>query len=107
MASPHTAGAVALLWAIRGGLVGNIAATETLLQNNAAVHTTTETCGGLAAGANPNNTYGYGRINAKATIDAAGGPVNQPPTVTVVTPNTDGQQFNCGVPVSFAATAND
>lgn len=107
MASPHIAGAVALLWAIRPGYLGNISATETLLEKNAKILTTTETCGGIAAGSSPNNTYGAGRIDIKKSVDAAGGTVNQPPTVTISTPATDGQQFNCGTGVIFAGTAYD
>lgn len=107
MASPHTAGSVALLWAIRPSYNGNIAATESLVKSSATVRTTTENCGGLPAGTSPNNTYGSGRINAKLAVDAGGGTVNQPPTVTITTPATNGQQFNCGAPVSFVATASD
>jgi subtilisin family serine protease len=107
VASPHTAGTVALLWAIRPGYRGNIAGTESLLIDNAAVRTTTETCGGIAGGASPNNTYGSGRIDAKQTVDAAAAPVKQPPTVTITMPAVDGQQFNCGTLVEFAATASD
>lgn len=107
MASPHTAGAVALLWAILPSYNGNIPATESLVENNTAIRTTTETCGGVAAGASPNSTYGYGRINAQRTVDNGVGPVDLPPTVTITTPSTNGQQFNCGTAVSFAATASD
>ena len=107
MASPHTAGTVALLWAIRPGYRGNISGTASLLENNTAIRTTTETCGGLPAGASPNNTYGAGRINAKLAVDAGAGAANQPPTVAITTPATDGQQFNCGTAVGFAATASD
>ena len=107
MASPHTAGAVALLWAIRPSYNGNIAATESLLESNAFVRTTVETCGGVPAGTSPNNTYGSGRLNVKLAVDAGAAPVNQPPVVAIGTPATDGQQFNCGTPVSFVATASD
>jgi subtilisin family serine protease len=107
MASPHTAGAVALLWAIRPAYHGNIPATASLLEANTAIRGTTETCGGIPIGASPNNTYGAGRINAKLTVDAAGGAVNQPPTVAITTPATDGQQFNCATAVAFIATASD
>jgi hypothetical protein len=77
------------------------------LENNTAVLTTSQTCGGIGAGLSPNNTYGSGRINAKLAIDAGGGTVNSPPTVTITTPGSDGQQFNCQTPVAFVATAND
>jgi subtilisin family serine protease len=107
MASPHTAGTVALLWAIRPSYRGNIPATESLLQSNTDVRTTVETCGGLSPGAVPNNTYGSGRIDAKLAVDAAGTTVNQPPVVSITTPATDGQQFQCGTAVAFDATASD
>ena len=109
MASPHTAGAVALLWAALPSYKGNIAGTKALLAGNTAIRGTTETCGGIVAGASPNNTYGSGRIDVKKAVDAGKGvPVNQPPAVTITTPVTDGQQFNCGpAAVSFAASAAD
>ena len=107
MASPHTAGVVALLWAVRPNYKGNISGTASLLKNSAAVRTTTEACGGVPGGASPNNTYGSGRINAKAAVDAGAGAVNQPPAVTIMTPATDGQQFVCGTAVNFVASASD
>ena len=45
--------------------------------------------------------------STQSTVDTGGAIVNHPPTVTIGTPATDGQQFNCGVSVSFAATASD
>jgi subtilisin family serine protease len=108
MASPHTAGTVALLWAARPEYLGNIAATELLLTNNATTLTTIETCGGLPEGAIPNNTFGSGRIDAKRTIDAGGAlPPSKAPVVTITTPSADAQQFNCGTPVLFSGTASD
>jgi subtilisin family serine protease len=109
MASPHTAGSVALLWSVLPGYKGNIAGTKALLAGNAVIRGTTETCGGISAGASPNNTYGSGRLDVKRAVDAGKGvPVNQPPTVTITTPGADGQQFNCGpAAVSFAASASD
>jgi chitinase len=106
MASPHTAGTVALLWAAQPGYRGNIGGTEQLIKDSAVrLTTSTETCGGLWANASPNNTYGSGRIDALAAIGATG-PVNQPPVVSITAPS-NGAAVNCGVPVSFTATASD
>ncbi len=61
MASPHTAGAVALLWACNPSLVGQVDATFQLLQNN------TDTAPAGSCGAPPdgqgNYTYGYGYLD--------------------------------------------
>jgi subtilisin family serine protease len=68
MATPHIAGAVALLWQAKPALIGNIDATETLLEKKAVHLKTTETCGGTA-GKVPNNVFGYGVLNVyKAVI---------------------------------------
>ncbi len=107
MASPHTAGAVALLWAIRPSYAHDISATRKLLQDAAFPLTTGETCGDIAAYAVPNNTYGSGRLNVKAAVDAGGGAVNLPPTIRITTPDADGEQFECGTAVEFGATATD
>jgi hypothetical protein len=107
MASPHTAGSVALLWAVRPGYKGNISGTGALIQQNAVQFGTTETCGGISAGQSPNNTFGHGRIDIKRTIDNGGSAPNQPPTVTITAPAANGEQFNCDVAVTFTATASD
>jgi hypothetical protein len=62
MASPHTAGTVALLWSCNPSLVGNIDATFQLLQNN----TDTPPAGncGVPPDGQGNYTFGYGYLNA-------------------------------------------
>jgi hypothetical protein len=61
MASPHTAGAVALLWSCNPALVGMVDATFQLLQNN----TDSAPVGSCSAPPDGfgNNTYGYGYLN--------------------------------------------
>lgn len=73
MAGPHVVGVVALLWSARPTLVRNIAATRTILQNtaNPVVVTGAQTCGGTPSSAIPNNTFGYGRVDALAAVNAA------------------------------------
>ncbi len=106
MASPHTAGTVALVWAAQPALVGNIAATEQLLGDTAVKLQTTEDCGGTA-GQIPNNTYGYGRIDALAAVGGSPPPPeNQPPAVTITSP-ANGEAFACGTEVTFTGTASD
>ncbi|MEO7539733.1 MAG: S8 family serine peptidase [Pyrinomonadaceae bacterium] len=75
MAGPHVAAVVALLWSARPQLVRNIAATKTLLQNtaNPNVTLTPQTCGGTPSTSIPNNSFGYGRVDVLAAVNAAGG----------------------------------
>jgi len=82
MASPHTAGAVALLWSCNSSLIGQIDQTFQALQNN------TDTAPAGNCGAPPdgqgNYTYGYGFLNIlKVGQSWCGG---TPPTPTPTTP---------------------
>lgn len=67
MATPHVAGAVALLWSAQPGIRGNVGFAEQIL-NNAAVHVSSASCSSSGV---PNNVYGYGRLDIKAAVDAA------------------------------------
>ena len=69
MATPHIAGAIALLWQAKPALKGNVDATETLLEKKAMHLKTTESCGGTQ-GKVPNNAYGYGIINLLKAVTA-------------------------------------
>ncbi len=64
MASPHTAGAVALMWSAAPTLVGDLAQTSALL-NQTAIDTSDLTCGGTAAN---NNVWGEGKLDALAAV---------------------------------------
>ena len=50
----------------------DIAATKTILQNtaNPAVIVTAQTCGGTPSTQIPNNSFGYGRVDALAAVNA-------------------------------------
>ncbi len=74
MASPHTAGAVALIWSAAPTLKGDIATTRDLLTQNANPNVPDEgNCGKPAGtpGIVPNYTYGYGYLDALAAVRAA------------------------------------
>jgi hypothetical protein len=73
MAGPHVVGVVALLWSARPALVRNIAATKAVLQStaNPSVTVTAQTCGGTPSTQIPNNSFGYGRVDALAAYNAA------------------------------------
>jgi serine protease AprX len=88
MASPHVAGAVALLWSAFPSLRGNIDHTEFILEQTAVHLTTTQGCGGDTSSQVPNNVYGYGRIDVLAAYNYAAGEVSPTPTATQPSGNT-------------------
>lgn len=66
MASPHVAGVTALLWSADPSLVGQIDDTEYVLTRTAR-HVSSTTCGDSGW---PNNSFGWGYIDALAAIEA-------------------------------------
>ena len=77
MAGPHVAGLVALVISANPALAGNVNRIEEIIQETAVKKTTTEACGGDTATQVPNNTYGWGRIDALAAVTkAAADPAN-------------------------------
>jgi serine protease AprX len=71
MAAPHVTGLVALLLQARPELRGDVDAIELLIRESAVPLTTTQNCGGDGPDDVPNNVYGYGRIDALQTVQAA------------------------------------
>jgi subtilisin family serine protease len=71
MAGPHVVGQVALMWSAAPALVGRLHETIELVRGTAQPKTTTQTCGGVPGSATPNNTFGYGTINAYESVKAA------------------------------------
>ncbi|MEX1019115.1 MAG: S8 family serine peptidase [Litorilinea sp.] len=63
MAAPHVAGAVALLWSAVPALRGDVVMTEEILLKS-ATPVLNSTCDGDQPPLTPNNTYGYGRLDA-------------------------------------------
>jgi serine protease AprX len=69
MAGPHVAGLVALVISANPGLAGKVAKIEDIIQKT-AVKLSSSNCGSTA-GVYPNNTFGYGRIDALAAVKEA------------------------------------
>lgn len=82
MASPHVAGAVALLWSAFPELVGDIDATEQLLRE-AATPVPSSRCGD-GTSVTPNAEYGYGRLNVAAAVQM----IQDAPSLTVTVVST-------------------
>lgn len=69
MAAPHVAGAGALLLSALPALIGDPSGLELRLTRTALPRTTSEACGGIPGANVPNNTYGAGRLDAKAALE--------------------------------------
>ncbi|OMI85851.1 peptidase S8 [Streptomyces sp. M1013] len=67
MATPHVAGAVALLWSAAPSLIGDIEGTRELLDEGARDVDDTH-CGGTAG---MNNVWGEGKLDIHASVDRA------------------------------------
>src|SRR5213075_1177382 len=75
MATPHIAGAIALLWNAIPSLRHQLTASRDAL-NNSAVHISDTQCGDAGP---PNNVYGWGRVDILAAV---GGVPTPSPTAT-------------------------
>lgn len=78
MASPHVAGAVALLWSAAPELIGEIDLTEQVLLKSATPVLSNQ-CGEGNTPVAPNNTYGFGRLDVLAAVQLA----QQPGAMTI------------------------
>ncbi len=90
MAGPHVVGVVALLWSARPWLARDITETKTILENTANPDVTVspvQTCGGIPSSQIPNNSFGYGRVDALAAVNSVPNETPTPvPTDTPVPP---------------------
>jgi subtilisin family serine protease len=71
MAGPHVAGAAALLWSAKPQVRGLIGITRCLISQSArsiVLLSTPQTCGGTSQASRPNNSFGYGLIDAYDAI---------------------------------------
>ncbi|WP_225802979.1 S8 family serine peptidase [Streptomyces sp. NK15101] len=97
MATPHVAGAVALLWSAAPSLIGDIDETRRLLDEGARDVADTH-CGGTAGS---NNVWGEGKLDILASIDKA------PHTAVTVTGKVTDKATGAALPgVTVDATTN-
>ncbi len=71
MAGPHVAGTVALMISANPQLRGQVDAITDILINTAIPVTNRQDCGDTGGSAVPNNTYGYGLLDALGAVEAA------------------------------------
>jgi len=72
MASPHINGAIALIWQANSRYVGNVDATQQLLERTAIRQNTTQ-CSSTGI---PNNVYGYGSLDLGRAVEQVLGELN-------------------------------
>jgi hypothetical protein len=97
MAGPHVVGVSAIAMSALPGLVGDPDGIEALLTTTALARTTSENCGGIPGNQIPNNTYGWGRVDALLAITSdVGVSQTDSPDPTLV-----------GVPVSYTITVTN
>jgi serine protease AprX len=70
MAGPHVVGVVALLLSGSPDLIGDPDSIENSLTATAAPRTINETCGDVPGDQVPNNTFGWGRVDALSAFSA-------------------------------------
>jgi serine protease AprX len=83
MATPHIAGAIALLWNAIPSLRHQLTQSRNTL-NTSAVHVASAACGDAGP---PNNVYGWGRVDILAAVGGVGpSPTPTPTPTATVTP---------------------
>ena len=68
MAAPHVVGVVALLISAHPELKGQVDGIERIIEHTAVPRTNSQSCGGVLGTEIPNNTYGWGRVDALAAL---------------------------------------
>lgn len=71
MSGPHVVGTVALMISANPNLAGQVEIIENILRETAVIKMDTTNCDPILGTSIPNNTYGYGRINALEAVKAA------------------------------------
>ncbi len=71
MASPNVAGVAALVLSANPSLAINPELVKKILERTAVAKTSTQTCGGISGAEIPNNTYGWGRVDALKAVNFA------------------------------------
>jgi subtilisin family serine protease len=70
MATPHVAGAVALIWQENPSLIGDVDATEALMTSTAIPRMLKGSCNGADGRTVPNYAYGYGILSILSAVQA-------------------------------------
>ncbi|HEX9638853.1 MAG TPA: S8 family serine peptidase, partial [Acidobacteriota bacterium] len=102
MASPHVTGLVALLISANPELAGDVDQLEQIIMDTAVPLTTSQGCGDDTPSSVPNNSFGWGRIDALAAVMRALELANQAPLAA-----DDSASTEADTPVLIDVLAND
>ncbi len=69
MAAPHVAGVAALMISANPAMAGRPKILKQVILETSQAKTTSQTCSGVLGSQRPNNTYGWGRIDAHAAVE--------------------------------------
>jgi serine protease AprX len=100
MAGPHVAGLVALLLSADPGAMGDPDTIEPIITSTAVPRTSTQTCGGVPGSSIPNNTYGWGRVDALAAVNSVQADV-------AITQTDSPDPALAGVPITYSLTVSN
>jgi subtilisin family serine protease len=79
--APHVTGAIALLWSAVPQLIGQVAATTSVLERTAVPLTSTQDCGGFPGATVPDAVFGWGRLDVAAAVTASLPPPSRPKAI--------------------------
>ena len=97
MAGPHVAGVTALLLSAQPSLKGRVEMTEQILMRTADPKTTSDGCGGDSNSDVPNNSFGWGIVNARSAIES----LSLPATLSGVVTDTFTGSYVAGATVAL------
>ncbi|GAB4498043.1 MAG: hypothetical protein OHK0052_10720 [Anaerolineales bacterium] len=104
MAGPHVAGLTALLISAFPTLRGQHETIAELITQSAVALTSTQTCGGIPGSQIPNNTFGWGRIDALAAYNLA---QSQQPTEILLHKTASAAQIAPGSLLTYTLTVTN
>ncbi len=94
MASPHVAGVAALMISANPALAGHPELIKKIILESSDFKSSDQTCGGISGQDRPNNTYGWGRLNALKAVQSSINYMQSSQSALWYDPNQNGHGIN-------------